>query len=386
MSNYIIRKEYFGGLISEVEKFTIHPLSNTEYEVIKSVNKIKQDNSIRIVERNVINNDRLTSPLSFTIYPSLNCNSNCSFCFVTPIKDKYKKQMTYHDFCLIVDQAKDVGVFDIEIMGGEPFLIPWILDAIEYISDADLHCSINTNSVLLTKQSIKKLSKIKNLSLRISIQDDYEQLNYHIKEILSWCKEYGLRIDILTVLQKKNYSKIQYLILNLPESIIKSLIILYNNPPIGKAPDYDVNWYYSITDEIKSYAKSHSLINVVAKGPFGHRNKKHQEGEHIQYIDGKCLACISRFEIMPNGDVVPCVKYYYSDNYVLGNVLKEGLLSVWNNDNTYNFKNSILQNCKKTESCNKCEWATHCSGCIGYADGLSLGFDDRCPNYRTEGI
>lgn len=381
MDNYIVRKEYFGGLISEVKKYTIHPINNIEYEVIKSVNKVKKDNRIRIVESPVHCNNSLIAPLSITIYPSLNCNSNCSFCFVNSIKEKYKHEMTYQDFCLIIDQAKTSGVFDIEIMGGEPFLIPWILNAIEYISNKGIHCSINTNGMLLTKIIIQKLFEIKNLSLRVSVQDNYKQLNAYIRNILSWCEEYGLRVDVLTVLQKENYNTLKYLILNLPDNIIKNIIILYNNPPVGKIPSYDVNWYYSVTNEIIKFAESNSTINVVAKGPFGHRNKKREEGEHIQYIDGRCLASISRFEILPNGDVIPCVKYYCSDKYILGNAFKEGLLSIWNNNKTHKFRNTITQNCKKTSSCNKCKWATNCSGCIGYAKGLNLKFDNRCPNF-----
>lgn len=379
MDKYILRKEYFGGIIADVNNFCVNSVDKIQYEAIKELRKIKNDSHVNVYECETHDNV-LSAPTSSTIYPSLKCNSDCEFCFVKSIEGKYRFDMTYKEFCECVDKLKLVGVIDIEIMGGEPLLIPWILDGILYIANNGMHVSINTNAILLDDMMLNRLGMIENLSLRISIQDGFDSLPSYILQMLEICKKQSIRIDILSVLQKKNCDKLIELLRCLPKEIVKNLIILYDNPPKGKLPKYSTAEFYAITSEISEYSKNNNFVNVVAKGPFGHCYKERKGGEMIKHFDGECLACTSRFEIMPNGDVFPCVKYYSQDEFCMGNLRMHSIKEIWYGEVATAFRKKIEQ--YNNHRCKACSWNNFCSGCVGFAEGLNLKMDDRCPRRK----
>ena len=379
MNSYILRKEYFGGIVADVNRFSVDAVDKIQFEAIKELRNIRNDNSVTVFECETYDGV-LSAPTSVTIYPSLKCNSNCEFCFVRPLDSKYKLDMTYEEFCKCVDKLQSAGIIDIEIMGGEPFLIPWIVDGIEYIVAKGMHSSINTNAILLDNDILERLAKIENLSLRISIQDEFDSLPSYILEIFEICKKYKIRFDALSVLQKKNCHKLIYLLDRLPKEIVKNLIILYDNPPKGELPKYSTEEYYSITRKISEYSKRNNLVNVISKGPFGHCYKERKDSEIIKHYDGRCLACVSRFEIMPNGGVLPCVKYYAHNDFCIGNLHNQTVQEIWYGKKAALFREKIEQ--YNNDNCKNCSWNKFCSGCVGYAEGLNLKMDDRCPRRK----
>lgn len=377
MDKYILRKEYFGGILADVKKFTVDSIDKVQYEAVEIMNGIKSDHALKIVENRFVYGV-ISAPISVTIYPSLKCNAKCDFCFVKSIKHRYKTDMTYYQFCDCIEKLSNAGVVDVEIMGGEPFLVPWIIEGIELVNEKGMHCSINTNATVLGFDRIERLSKVENLALRVSIQDEFGALPKNIQDLFKCCEENQIKIDVLTVLQKKNCDELMQLIDFLPKNIIKNMIILYNNPPIGVIPDYSTDEYYLKANKVKEYSQRNNRVNVVIKGPFGHCYQERSDKEFLKFCDGQCLACVSRFEILPNGDVLPCVKYYSDKENCIGNLFKQTVSEIWFSKGAEKFRNKI-DDFKTKCICLKCSWNDLCSGCVGFAEGLNIEYDDRCP-------
>ena len=149
------------------------------------------------------------------------CNLNCMYCCQD--SKHYGPLMDLRIVKKALKEAKEYGVKLIHLDGGEPLLHPRFLNIIDLIVKHDFLVGIATNSTLLTKNVIAKLSDI-NLNQILTNIDGREALHNKLRgshlafkrtiKALSILKEFDLlrKTVIATVLTKLNYKEIPQII------------------------------------------------------------------------------------------------------------------------------------------------------------------------------
>ena len=80
------------------------------------------------------------------------CNYNCKFCFAHYDK---KQKLDYEHMKSVIRNTALCGFFSgINFAGGEPFLIPEIIDLIQFAKEQGLSTSVITNGSLITKEKL----------------------------------------------------------------------------------------------------------------------------------------------------------------------------------------------------------------------------------------
>lgn len=118
----------------------------------------------------------LKSPLLLVVEITGRCNLTCSYCYAK-FGCRNKKDLGRDIFINIIDEAAKVGVFDVNICGGEPFLHGDIVEFIEYIKSKSIGVSLNTNGTLIDHSLARRLSSTS------IIQDIQVSIDSHIPEI-----------------------------------------------------------------------------------------------------------------------------------------------------------------------------------------------------------
>jgi MoaA/NifB/PqqE/SkfB family radical SAM enzyme len=90
------------------------------------------------------------------------------------------KDIDLKDFKLILKDAKQEGIFDISLSGGEPFINKQILDYISYTQEMEFDISIVTNGTLLSNEIAKELANL-NIINDIQISFDGHTPDIHNK-------------------------------------------------------------------------------------------------------------------------------------------------------------------------------------------------------------
>lgn len=201
---YIIRPEFFGGLLINKETMEKYALSRYDSIFLQSV---KENNSIDaildyICKHNHINfhpnfefylksrvlikgdmaeNPRmnieevsfqqgllektsyLSCPIEIAIYPTLNCNMSCSYCFANSGGTQHKDYMNYHEWVNLSKEFVQHGVCAISILGGEPSVYPEIVPLIHELNKLGVKISITSNGKKWSEQLIKEVINSKNL-------------------------------------------------------------------------------------------------------------------------------------------------------------------------------------------------------------------------------
>lgn len=118
-----------------------------------------------------MNNDILSTlkkPISVFWEPTEFCNLQCRHCYTNSGPDK-KLTVDYTAAKKLVDELHDEGIYAIGIGGGEPLLLPFLCDLIEYINHKGMNVSISTNAVLLSPDYICRLKAVGTKIIQISV-------------------------------------------------------------------------------------------------------------------------------------------------------------------------------------------------------------------------
>lgn len=101
------------------------------------------------------------APLEINIHITDKCNLKCTYCYSNFYKRKCE-DISRQDIFRIVDAFKELGVLEVSLIGGEPFLHPHIADIINYVKDKKLSCSTVTNGYFLERciDAVKRLNMV----------------------------------------------------------------------------------------------------------------------------------------------------------------------------------------------------------------------------------
>ena len=108
------------------------------------------------------------TPFTVIVSPTMRCNLSCEGCYAS----KYSTQsdMPAALFQRVVDEAADMGVYLITVLGGEPFIRADLLEVIA--ANPETYFQIFTNGTLVTPAHVERLAKLGNAALMLSIEGD----------------------------------------------------------------------------------------------------------------------------------------------------------------------------------------------------------------------
>lgn len=321
-------------------------------------------------------------PVSASFEITSYCNLKCFYCYNNIYNDKVRiENMKEHEILRVIDDLQSLGIIELIITGGEPFIRPDLLEIIKYIKlNTDIFITLQTNGALLNERNILVLSDLlsKYDIVQISLdgpKEIYESIKGKglwdkvIKNIIL-LKDVGITVTINTVPTKLNINHLDTLAKIVPwvDGFGASPLAVFNKRDLHLIPDpklaidiekkverilekRGIRYLGGIRGELCQY------INTIKNITFYIKNEK---TKNIH-----CDAGITKFHIAANGDVYPCV-YLQFPKFLMGNVLREDIEKIWSN-----WDPSLLKRNLKNTVCEKCPYISLCKGgCTGMAYGF----------------
>ncbi|WP_461863439.1 radical SAM protein [Thermococcus sp.] len=336
------------------------------------VDKIKQ--TISLLQQSKA---PFVAPTSMDIYPTMLCNFSCSFCYVgdNARRQFEKYTMSFDTFKRIVDEASKEKVFYLSILGGEPLLVPWLEDAIDYAKHKRIRLEIVSNGYLITRSIVEKLADNPYAHINISlhgvpnIHDSLVGFPNAMKQILKnldLLKEYGVSFGIGYTVTSLNSDlrNIEYVI-----EIAKRYNVKYISLRLFQAmgrgyssKEFRVSpcELFKLREVVQNQNKDLTiyLLGAFAFLYYNTPIPSHPlNKERIRY----CGAGVRKLDILPNGDVTPCILLWELDpeNYTVGNICETPLRKIWQVEDgilTY------LRSRKAPVECHGCQYNEICRG------------------------
>lgn len=324
------------------------------------------------------------------------CNLRCTMCaqwgesgynFDRPGK-VLNKEIPFSTYQKLIDDVTPhKPIF--YIWGGEPFLYKSIMDVLYYLKEKHLTTTIVTNGIKL-KENAAELVKMNLDGLLISL-DGTEEVHNKIRgwgecfqHLVSGLKEVNrhkkendrvLPYLVFLVTVSKDNAHLLHEIFEICNELNADAVICYyswfTNQKIGQTHTelmenrLDTNptaWkgYLLSTDEIDVPVLQNNVQKIYStQWDFQYLFLPNLKIDDIpQYYSDpsetfnykQCVAPWLITEIMPNGDVVTCRDY---SDYVTGNISKQSIMEIWNNNKYQKFRN-VLKDETLLPICSRC--------------------------------
>ena len=234
-----------GVNISEVSDEQLIILKNFLYYNICSISSESYQNNIRFItwpdkyiKKIDFNKQGWFSsiPLLLEIDVSKKCNLHCIYCHQnSSITDSHPNNAINKILKWGLEASK-IGVPAIRLMGGEPFLLPGLLDICEQLKDSGIIIfQVSTNGTLIDKHNASKIANIFG-QIQISLDSPYENLHDKIVNRKGTYKKVLKSVKLLT----QNGA-----------SVLLNFVVMQNN--INQIKDF-AEFAYSIGADVRYLA------------------------------------------------------------------------------------------------------------------------------------
>lgn len=111
----------------------------------------------------------LVTPDTLQLNINFNCNLNCVMCHMDKKKKLVKKELGLEELKKVVFEGKEMGIKNVLILGGEPFLWKDLFKLIEFCNKEGMDTTVITNGTLLNKSLLGKIFSSRLPHLHLSL-------------------------------------------------------------------------------------------------------------------------------------------------------------------------------------------------------------------------
>lgn len=111
----------------------------------------------------------LKPPFNLLISPTMRCNLHCLGCYAASYSNKDNLDIAVID--RVIEEGKELGIYFVTILGGEPFVRKDMWDI--YRKHSDVQFQVFTNGTLIDREAAQRLGKLGNVFVLFSI-DGFE--------------------------------------------------------------------------------------------------------------------------------------------------------------------------------------------------------------------
>ena len=269
------------------------------------------------------------------------CQCRCGHCFAStqqPLPEEDELE-TLRIKALIDDLSK-MGVPEVCFSGGEPLLRHDILEIVSYAHSRGLVARLITNGILLNEQMVANLKHAGLNWCSLSIDSPksaahdafrrYPGCYDKVIEGLKLLVKYKIPCSIITVARKEllNSGELEEIV-QIGKRIGVTVVRINFPVPIGRFINQE-----NQTLNFEEREKVRELLrygNVVMEAP--------SEGT-------KCTAAVTKVNILPNGNVTPCVFVPLS----YGNIRENSFSEIWNSMAEYSKQFKVNGTCPMCDS------------------------------------
>ena len=328
------------------------------------------------------------------------CNFNCLHCYEAVDNQISRSEMSLSDCRKLLREARDCGIQNIKITGGEPLIHPDFLTILKSVYEYEMTVGrINSNVHFLTEQLAEE---IRSIDGKILFNVSYDGAGYHDwmrnrkgaeKDLLSKIKilvDKGFRVCAAMTLNRVNLDAAEDSLKKLEELGVQEFRIIRTS----ETPRWLLNakdacltfeeYYDAMTDLCRKYAsEEHTIdLNIFHFVIIRHRYRCYYLAPVTcspeRYDPGLPLCSDARdnITVTPSGDVYPCTPspgVYKAGGVCFGNVFDNGLKPLLQDGPFLAFVRKGVHAVKEHDpKCASCRFFPQCTGgCRLIAYGLS---------------
>jgi radical SAM protein with 4Fe4S-binding SPASM domain len=259
--------------------------------------------------------------------------------------------------CALLDTLMRTGISELDILGGEPMLVPYIKDFVRYVTGAGITVNISTNGSL--PEIVHTVAKIPTSLLNIgfslhgfsdthnaiTMSDNFNSVLEGIRKTI----EEGKNPVVKSVLTRTNRGEIHALIHYLGELGVKRYFLLHEDI-IGRKLHAGC---LSFPDFMRYFSTLKSSLSDIPDIGFVAASGFYKCGSPAYR---RCDAGTTKLAVLPDSSTFPCNLLLGFKEFCLGNILRDEFETILNHPILQRFRQfngnvCSYIHCTRYESC-----------------------------------
>lgn len=302
----------------------------------------------------------IVTPVHACVEITKRCPLKCLHCY-NDSGAKKGYEMNHGEVISVLQTLHNLGVQKVMLTGGEPTVRDDFCDIVQYACENFVAVSVGSNGYLITDEIAVCLSKCKsNLVIQISIDgnekhhneirglnDSFERATNAIKLLRSR----GIAVTVASTLNERNFFDMEEIAQCVHKlgALQLSFAITTNQ---GRARENGLSYGIDMDSLFERALNLKKLY--LNKGMYVQVDDEVQTSKVTS--SPNCGAGLSQIAVRENGDVAPCLCFFYT----YGNLLKDNVKTIFHHDNVALFENmprpnkTICGDCDAFENCQNC--------------------------------
>ncbi|MCL5037409.1 MAG: radical SAM protein [Chloroflexi bacterium] len=334
-------------------------------ESLISIHAINDENmpDVELIKAEIPPEGMLSAPLRLYISITNACNLRCKHCLNTSF-ETLSGELSFEEIHEIFKEMQSLGIPEISIGGGEPFLRQDFPDIIALAEKMDLNISIATNGLLITEKIAKQLASFDNIKyIALSLEGAKPETHDYIRgkgtfrrviRALSILKKHsGQHVNLHFTIQKHNFNETEQIFSlshELPADSLGMKILI----PCGNAA---INRELILSHEefIHALKKMHELAITSTKPSFV--PLYYPPGStRILYPHFGCGAANVTCGITALGEMLPC--NFLPAEFGGESIRRKSIKEIWRTNPSF----KKLRSLKGNPKCLACKYYSFCRG------------------------
>lgn len=263
-------------------------------------------------------------PYTILISPSMRCNLRCTGCYAANYSRK--DDIPFEEVDRLVKEARDLGIYYIIVLGGEPFFNEYMLDIYEKYND--VFFTPFTNGTLFDEKLANRLAKLGNVMPMFSLEGFKNETESRrgdgvfdsVMKGMDLLREKGIPFGVSSATSRSNIDVVtsdKFI-----DMIIEKgarLIWYFMFMPVGDEPVKDMDLMLTPEQRLKLGKRTREIRMTKEIFPIDFFND-------APYVGG-CIAGKYYCHINSKEDVEPCIFSHFSTDNVKGRPLVEAFQS-----------------------------------------------------------
>ena len=328
------------------------------------------------------------SPRDFDISITRHCNLKCAYCFYDH-EMKYRHDLPFEEWDLFFHELKSLGVRNITLSGGEPFIRKDIWKILDSLVDSRLRIAILSNGTLIDESAILKLQKVRHHLdyIQLSVDGSCPEVHdlsrgagtfHRVISALRLLKSAKIPVCVRATINRHNVDDLENLTHFLLDEIGLASFSTNDAVSIGAGCDNLGDIHLTIPQKLVAMKKLAHLrekydgrisatAGSLANWHFFQKMEAHKISGRSNPGSGflsSCGCALGKLAVHHDGVIDPCNML---PGFELGRINQDSISDIWKSHPTMiELRNRRKIPLKSLESCKTCTWQDHCrGGCPG---------------------
>lgn len=270
------------------------------------------------------------------------CPLHCPYCSNPLNLASYRDELTLEEWTSVFTQARDLGVLQLHLSGGEPLQRRDLLELIRRARALGFYTNLITSAFTLTAATAEQLKAAGLDHVQISIQAANPQLSDHVAGTPSYqrkvaaarvVKALGFPLTLNVVLHRHNIDQIAA-ILALAEELSADRVELANTQYYGWA----LRNRATLLPTREQLQQAEVVVRAARERLMGKMQVIYVLPDYYSQYPKPCMGGWGRQQltVAPNGDVLPCPAAAQILDLPIENVRHRSLAWIWDESAAFN--------------------------------------------------